>query len=430
MKTHFALTILILFGFLNVCFADEKLVAVTAEKEVDIQGGDTAAARTVALAAAARDAVEKAYGTYIKVEELPNARTIFAQSAANLRYSILAEQKRGNRYWVKIQANVAIPSEYVMNKAEEREELGEPMQNYLQKYPQGEVNWGEGFIHAYGKGVIGDGQSEEEAARAAEVDAKAHLLEIVHDIPVDDRMKAGEESRMSFALEGFVQGAEVVARSRLGTTVNVTVRAPVRGVKGLSMTLYGFYTPPPPAVTEVIVPTRKKQAVKKEPPKTETKPEQFTGIVIDARAIPATPAIFPRVQDTQKREVYGVSKVNQEDLQKRGMASYAVVAREVKISRLYPNATIIRASYSPDPPQPQQKKRRQGYNPMLVKAAGTDGKLKATLIVSEADAQKIVDADDEHGVLKECKVVVVVSSEVGGLEGKLQEKGPQASRLH
>jgi hypothetical protein len=306
-----------------------------------------------------------------------------------------------------------------MDQTDEREELGEPMQNYVQKYPQGEVNWGEGFVHAYGKGVIAAGQSEEEAARAAEIDAKAHLLEIVHDIPVDDRMKSGENERMSFALEGFVQGAEVVARSRQGSTVNVTVRAPVRGVKGLSMTLYGFYTPPPPAVTEVIVPTRKKQTQK--PPKPEPKPEQFTGIVIDARAIPTTPAIFPRVEDTKKREVYGVSKVNEEDLEKRGMASYAIVAREVKISRMFPNAIIIPANYSPDPPQQQtKKKRRQGYNPMLVKAAGTDGKLKATLIVSEADAQKIVDADDENGVLKECKVVVVVSSEVGGLEGKFR----------
>ncbi len=420
MKKYVALTVLIVLGIFHVCFAQERLVAVTAEKEIDIQGGDTAAARTVALAAAARDAVEKAYGTYIKVEELPNARIVLAQSAAKLQYTILAEQKRGNKYWVKIQANVAIPAEYVMSKAEEREELGEPMENYLQKYPQGEVNWGEGFVHAYGKGVIAAGQSEDEAARAAEVDAKAHLLEIIHDIPVDDRMKAGEDERMSFAMEGFVQGAEVVARSRQGSTVNVTVRAPVRGIKGLSMTLYGFYTPPPPPVTEVIVPTRKKQAAKKEPPKTEPKPSQFTGIVIDARAIPTTPAIFPRVEDTKKREVYGVSKVNQEDLEKRGMASYAVVAREVKISRMFPNATIVHASYSPDPPQVQEKKkRRQGYNPMLVKAAGSDGKLKATLIVSEADAQKIVDADDETGALKECKVVVVVSSEVGGLEGKL-----------
>ncbi len=413
MKKYAVITLLIALGVLPLCFAQERVVAVTAEKEIDIQGNDVAAARTVALAAAARDAVEKAYGTYVKIEELPDARTIIAQTAGNLQYKILAEQQRGKRYWVKIQANVSIPAEYVLDQPEEREELGEAMENFVQKYPQGEVNWGEGFVLSYGKGVIASGQSEEEAARAAEVDARAHLLEIIHDIPVDDRAKAGQDPRMSFALEGFVQGAEVVARSRSGTTVNVTMQAPLRGVKGLSMTLYGFYTPPLPAVTEVIKPTPKKHPPKQQtPPTQEPKPEQFTGIVIDARAVPnAAPAVFPSVQDTQKREVYGVQKVNQEDLQKRGMASYAVVAREVKISRLFPNAIIIPARYSPDPPKTQEKKRRQGYNPLTVKASGIEGQLNATIIVSTEDAQKIVDADDTSGALKECRVLIVVPSE-------------------
>jgi hypothetical protein len=407
MKKITGLTVLIVLGILPFCFAQERVVAVTAEKEIDIQGNDVAAARTVALAAAARDAVEKAYGTYVKIEELPDARTVIAQTAAGLQYKILAEQQRGKKYWVKIQASVAIPAEYVLDRGDEREELGEAMENFVQKYPQGEVNWGEGFVLAYGKGIIASGQSEEEAARAAEVDAKAHLLEIIHDIPVDDRTKAGQDPRMSFALEGFVQGAEIVTRSRSGATVNLTMQASLRGVKGLSMTLYGLYTPPVPEVTEVIQPTSKKHPPKQPPPK----PQQFTGIVIDARAVAnAAPAVFPKVEDTQKREVYGVQKVNQEDLQKRGMASYAVVAREVKISKLFPNAIIIPVSYSSDAPQTQEKKRRQGYNPLTVKASTTKGQLNSTLTVSDEDAQKIVDADDETGALKQGRVVIVVPS--------------------
>jgi hypothetical protein len=239
-------------------------------------------------------------------------------------------------------------------------------------------------------------------------------------------MKAGEEPRMSFALEGFVQGAELVTRSRTGNTVNVTLKAPLRGVKGLSMTMYGFYTPPPPEVPEVIEPTAKKIAKKppqQKPPVTppaEPKPEEFTGIVIDARAIPAAPAVFPKIKDTEKRDVYGVNKVNQEDLQKRGMASYAVVAREVNISRLFPKALVIQVRYAPEEATEQNKpKRRQGYKPLVVKAAGADGKLKTNLIVSAEDAQRIVDADDATNALKECRVVVVVSSEAGGIEGRL-----------
>lgn len=413
MKKITVLTVLLVLGILPFCFAQERVVAVTSEKEIDIQNNDVAAARTVALAAAARDAVEKAYGTYVKIEELPDARTIIAQTSANLQYKILAEQQRGKKYWVKIQASVAIPAQYILDQGNEREELGEAMENFVQKYPQGEVNWGEGFVLAYGKGVIASGQSEEEAARAAEVDAKAHMLEIIHDLPVDDRSKAGQDPKMSFALEGFVQGAEIVTRSRSGATVNVTMQASLRGVKGLSMTLYGMYTPPIPEVAEAIQPTRKKipSTTKQQP-----KPKEFSGIVIDARAVPnAAPAVFPQVEDTQKRQVYGVQKVNQEDLQKRGMASYAVVARDVKISKLYPNAIIIPVSYSPDAPQTQDKKRRQGYSPLMVKASNTKGQLNSTLTVSDEDAQKIVDADDETGALKQCRVVIVVPSEKSGM---------------
>ncbi len=413
MKMITVFTVLLVLGILPFCFAQERVVAVTSEKEIDIQNNDVAAARTVALAAAARDAVEKAYGTYVKIEELPDARTIIAQTSANLQYKILAEQQRGKKYWVKIQASVAIPAQYILEQGNEREELGEAMENFVQKYPQGEVNWGEGFVLAYGKGVIASGQSEEEAARAAEVDAKAHMLEIIHDLPVDDRSKAGQDPRMSFALEGFVQGAEIVTRSRSGANVNVTMQASLRGVKGLSMTLYGMYTPPIPEVAEAIQPTRKKiPSTTKQPPK----PKEISGIVIDARAVPnAAPAVFPQVEDTQKRQVYGVQKVNQEDLQKRGMASYAVVARDVKISKLYPNAIIIPVSYSPDAPQTQDKKRRQGYSPLMVKASTAKGQLNSTLTVSDEDAQKIVDADDETGALKQCRVVIVVPGEKPGM---------------
>lgn len=446
-----------------------KQVAVTAEKEVDIANNDVAAARTVALAVAARDAVEKAYGSFIKVEELPDARTVIAQTAAGLQYRILAEQQRGNKYWVKIQASVEIPAQYVLDKeTPEREDLGDNINNFVQKYPQGEINWGTGVVLAFGKGVITGGNSanaEENAARAAEVDAKAHLLEILNDIAVDDRMKAEEDKRISFALEGFVQGVEVVTRSRTDTTVNVTVQAPLRGIKGLTMTIFGYYTPEvvprpePTTAQQTTKPPKPKPSTTKppkpEPPKPqmeqpkaeaapesgpakpETKPPQvsenqqlnepaapgveFTGVVIDARAVAVAPAIFPKVQDTKKQDVYTVKDANQDDLQKRGMASYATVSRDVTISKLFPKALVVAVNYMPEGPADAGKqKRRQGYKPLVIKAAGTDGQaIKANLVVSEEDAEKLQQLNQKTGALKQCRVVVVVSSEIGGLEGRL-----------
>lgn len=462
MRKNLLVTVLFLLAAGFLLAQGGKMVAVSVEKEVSIQNNDTAAARTTALALAARDAVEKAYGTYVKVEELPNSRQVLARAAAGLQYKILAEQQKGSKYWVKIQASVLVPSEYVTSEDEERESLGESMKSFVQKYPQGEINWGEGLILAFGKGTITESGDigEQKAARAAEVDAKAHLLEIINDIPLDSETRSGEDRRMSFALEGFVQGAEVVASSKSGTTVNVTVQAPIRGVKGLTMTVYGYYTPPAPVVEEKPIQTAKPKPetkpgketkeetkpglssgvgpseVKPAPPKTEPgpvttegsrpsggAPAEDTGIVIDARKTALAPALFPRIEDTEKRQVYGVQQTAKDDLQKRGMASYAVVAPDAPITRLYPRALVVRASWVPPDPAPApaapQTKRRQGHKPLVVNAAGASGKLNANLVISAEDAQKIRELDQSTGALQKCRVVVVVSSEVGGLEGML-----------
>jgi hypothetical protein len=405
---------LLFFSILFSVSAQEggRYVAVTAEKDAAIQNGDVPAARTTALMLAARDAVEKAYGTYVDVKQLPEGREIMAKESSSLRYTILAEQQKGNRYWVKIQASVLVPEQYSRSETTERESLGDQMKNFVQKYPQGEINWGDGFIIAHGKGEITspkDPNAEAKAARAAELDAKAHLLEIINDIPVDDQVRAGGEKKMSFALQGFVQGAQIAAQTKSGTTVTVTVQAPIRGVKGLSMTILGYYTPEPPAVAEAVQPTALPDA------------DNFTGVVIDARKVPVNPAVFPKIKDTKNHDVHSVQSVNREDLEKRGMASYAVVARDVEISRLFPHAAVITIAYMPEGDQsaPSKQKRRQGYKPLVVTAVDAGGQLKANLIVSEEDAKKMKTVDEKTGAMKQCRVVVVVSSEVGGLEGLL-----------
>jgi hypothetical protein len=379
---------------------DSRIVAVTAEKEVEIKGNDVASARTIALSMAARDAVEKAYGTYVRVEELKDARTVFTAAAAKLQYNILGEEKRGNRYWVKIQANVQVPNQYIEAPQEEREGLGDGMDSFVQKYPQGEMNWGDGFVIATGQGIVSGtgGDAEDKATRAAEVDARAHLIEIINDISLDSRMKTGQDERISFLLEGFVQGAQVVAKSRTGTTVNVTVQAPIRGVTGLTTKIYGFYKPePPPPKVEPIKPVVVSQA------------KTFTGVVIDARKVSITPALFPRITDTKNREVYSVGQVKQDQLQKRGMASYALVSRDAKVSRMFPHALVMQASYSPAEPVSRQLAKRQGASPFLLRAESAEGTIKADLVLSDEDAARLAGLATETDVVKDCRVVIVMN---------------------
>ena len=396
------LRIAILFVLLQITYAyaqQGKMVAVTAEKEVEIKNNDVAAARTTALALAARDAVEKGYGTYIKVEELPEARKVLATAAAGLKYQILAEQQRKNRYWVKIQAEVVVPNEYVGNEEPEREQMGDQMNNFVQKYPQGEINWGEGTILAHGRGEITNTgpNGEDLAARAAEVDAKAHLMEIIKDIPVDDRARAGQDEKMSFALEGFVKDAEVVAKTKNGTSITVSVQAPIRGLKGLTLTVLGYYTPAPPPPP----PEKPKPSGTAQMKKPLEDPRSFTGLVIDARNVQANASLFPKVQDPNQKDVYSVGQVNKEDLQKRGMASYAVVSRDAVISRLFPKATVLQVSYQPQ--------KRQGDKPLVLKTVDADGNLKTNLVLSDEDAAKIQQLSEESNILKECRVIILLA---------------------
>jgi hypothetical protein len=420
MKYRIALLLLLLLQIATFAFAKVgRVVAVTAEQDVAIQNDDVAAARTIALSMAARAAVEKAYGTYIRIEELPEARKIIASAAAKLKFQVLAEQQRKDRYWVKIQAEVLVPAEYVKEEESERETLGDAMNSFVQKYPQGEVNWGEGFVIAHGKGEITDTapNGEDKATRAAEVDAKAHLLEIIKDIPLDDRNKTGQEPRMSFVLEGFVRGSEVVAKSKTGTTIHVTVQAPIRGAKGLTLAVLGYYTPPPPPppppkVQPPVQPPKEPPKVAGADPKKAPLADAraFTGIVIDARKVQANASLFPKIQNEKKEEVYAVGQVNKDDLKKRGMASYAVVSRDAVISKLFPNALVIPVSYQAQTAI-SKKPRRQGENPLILTSVAGDGTLQTNLVLSEEDMAKLQQIAAETNVLKECRVVIVLSAE-------------------
>ena len=406
MKYWFAILLAVFTPF--VYAQSPRTVAVTAEKEVKIENNDVAAARTIALSMAARDAVEKAYGTFIRIEELPEARRIIAAASSGLKYQILAEQQRKNNYWVKIQAEVEVPAEYVKSQEPQRERLGQNMNSFVQKYPQGEINWGEGFILAHGRGEITDPgpNGEDKATRAAEVDAKARLLEIIKDIPLDDRAKAGQEQRISFALEGFVQGSEVVAKSKTGTNINVTVQAPIRGVKGLTMAVLGFYTPPPPP-PPVEKPKEKATVAENKPPKPD--PRTFTGLVIDARNVKANASLFPAVQDNNKQQIYTVGQVNKEDLQRRGMASYAVVSRDAVISKLFPRALVLQVRYQASGTAPKTQ-RRQGDQPFIARPEAAEGSLQTNLVMNEEDSATLKQIAEQTSVLKECRVVIVLSS--------------------
>jgi hypothetical protein len=63
-----------------------------------------------------------------------------------------------------------------------------------------------------------------------------------------------------------------------------------------------------------------------------------------------------------------------------------------------------------------RKKRRRF---IIKKVQGLQGLSKTNLVISQKDALALQKEDSASRILKNCRVIVIVSSPVGGVEGKL-----------
>ena len=84
----------------------------------------------------------------------------------------------------------------------------------------------------------------------------------------------------------------------------------------------------------------------------------------------------------------------------------------------------LRALFSTRAAWAQDKKKRKRRGSFVItQATRAEGLKKTNLIISEQDARRIREEDASSGILKECRVIVIVSGTVGGIEGWFR-RGP------
>ena len=110
----------------------------------------------------------------------------------------------------------------------------------------------------------------------------------------------------------------------------------------------------------------------------------YTGLVIDARGSGAQPAMSPKIYDEEGNELYGSAYVDQEFVQKHGMAGY------------------VR-----DLDQALANDRVQG-TPAVLKALSSSGANQTDLILSKSDADQLRGLADHLNFLREARVVIVL----------------------
>jgi hypothetical protein len=261
--------------------------------------------------------------------------------------------------------------------------------DFADKFGQGSINWSTGYIEAVGIGappekIAGKINARPIALRAAQKDALRNLLEITRSVQVDSATAIKDFTTGSDVVDtqvnDLVKGAEVTDYQYMPDgKAEVKLRTPLYGNLTQIIMPLAIATPHAvPAPTEsVSVPAVKAS-------RSPSAPVVYTGMVVDARGIQAYPAISPRIFDEDGKEIYGLANVDREYAEKQGISGYM---RDLTASQI---------------------NQRVGANPITVKAVRTSGPGKSDIIISNADAQKVIASAESASFLKQCKVIIVL----------------------
>jgi len=308
------------------------------------------------------------------------------------------------------------------------------MQPHIERSPLGWIDWENGMIYGVGRAYVQHNDNSKARARgAAHVVASGNIVKLAAGLRLDDRrtLEALGGGRVVIQLKAFlrVMEQEVNTMDEVPQPyVEVILKSPIAGIEGLTAKLLHHLRQSPGEWQEF-------PAVGSGPAEDD---DDAPWLVLDARRLAlrggVQPALFPKILTPSGETIYELKKVDQSALLERGMASYvrssashnALLARHApgdrpsRIARLLPPAAEA-ASMEPfnwEGKAPRDKKKKR--EPLIIKdVKQASGLLQTNLVISEEDARQLKEEDASSQILKKCRVIVIVSSPIGGVEGAL-----------
>ncbi|NLJ80235.1 MAG: hypothetical protein GX335_04345 [Firmicutes bacterium] len=116
----------------------------------------------------------------------------------------------------------------------------------------------------------------------------------------------------------------------------------------------------------------------------------YTGLIVDARGLDLKRGLSPRVYSSSGQLIYAGVAVPFQFLQEAGIASYGQELSPELLRRIEPNERSVKIS------------------PLVVKALEITGTTETSVIISDDDAQAILDALDIYDFLAHFSVVFLV----------------------
>jgi len=264
-------------------------------------------------------------------------------------------------------------------------------------FENGSINYGDRTIQAIGIGfipenVINAGQARRSAMRIAKQDALRQLIEIVNGVNVTSETTVSGamfDDVIKTQVQGAIRGARRIGDPKYLSDTSVEVVYEVKMADISRVLLPMAEKAPTLTFDDTNVTASGTVAVALEQQQVGTtdtgvKSGGVTGIIIDGTGLGLRPAMSPRILNQGGSVVYGPGQYSRDYAAANGVVGYAKSLDQAKSDT-----------------------RVQG-NPLIIRGASTSGSTSADVIISNTDAGKLAVADGAAGLLKNCRVMIVL----------------------
>ena len=261
-------------------------------------------------------------------------------------------------------------------------------------FEKGSINYAARTIQATGIGfipmnVINAGQARRSAMRIAKQDALRQLIEIVNGVNVTSETTVSGamfDDVIKTQVQGAIRGARKVGEPKYLSDTSVEVVYEV-SMNNISRALLPMAERAPVLSYESVTATGTAAAAGGQGGGAAAAPASggVTGIIIDGSGLGLRPAMSPRILNQSGTVLYGPGQYDRDYAAANGVVGYAKTLGQAKADT-----------------------RVQG-NPLVLRGASASGTAKTDVIISNADAGKLVSAGRSAGLLQDCRIMFVLN---------------------
>ena len=261
-------------------------------------------------------------------------------------------------------------------------------------FEKGSINYADRTVQATGIGfipvnVINAGQARRSAMRIAKQDALRQLIEIVNGVNVTSETTVSGamfDDVIKTQVQGAIRGARKVGEPKYLSDTSVEVVYEV-SMNNISRALLPMAERAPVLSYESVTATGTAAAAGGQGGGAAAAPASggVTGIIIDGSGLGLRPAMSPRILNQSGTVLYGPGQYDRDYAAANGVVGYAKTLGQAKADT-----------------------RVQG-NPLVLRGASASGTAKTDVIISNADAGKLVSAGRSAGLLQDCRIMFVLN---------------------